>query len=1052
MRWLIGWGIRNRRPVVGFALVLLLLGIWQFPKMKTEVLPEFVPTTVEVQTEALGLSASEVEQLITVPLEQDLLNGVAWMQSIRSRSVPGLSSIEMIFEPGTPILRARQVVAERLVGAAALPNVSKPPQMLQPVSSASRVMMVGISSDTLTPIELGVLARWTLRPNLLGVDGVSNVAIFGQRERQLQVQVDPAKLAAKGVGLDQIIATTGNALWVSPLTYLEASTPGAGGFIETPNQRLTVQHESPIVNAEQLAAVAIEGVPGLTLGDITTVVEDNQPLIGEAIFSDQPGILLVVEKYPGQSTVDVAERVGDALELLAPGLTAVTVDTEIYEPSRYVDQAIGSLQKATIIAAILGFVLLLGLFLEWRSALVTAATVLSSTVVAVMVLYLRHTTINSMVLAGLVLAMTFVVDDAIAVTSAVTRRLRGVVRNGAEASTPTHLIREGVFDQRSPALYAMAITIVAAVPLLFVDGLAAESFLPAIARSYILAIIASALVALVVVPALSVLVFARTPVAPAEPLAVRVVGNAYAKSAGRLIDRPVLALAGTGVMLVVGIIGFTQLDSDTVPSFRETDLLVHIQASPGTSLQSMERVEAKMNAELLTVDGVLRAGGHLGRAITSDQVVSVNDGELWVRLDEDADYDRAITGVNRVIQGYPGVRAELLTYTGQRLADVIEPGLAPIDVRIFGEDRAILTAKADEVKAAIAGIKGVINTRVIIAPNEPSLRIKVELDAASKAGLLPGDIRRAAATLIQGLEVGNLFEDQRVFEVIVLGTPELRQSVSTVEDLMIGTPDGGQIRLGDVASVSVAPTPTVIERDASARVIDVIADVNGRSADSVAADVDKAIAAIEFPLANHAELVGDYQDHRNAVKRVWALAIVAAILVLLILQAAANSWKLATLMFLTLPAAALGAIIVALVDGGSLTIGHIAGMVGVIGVAVRNVTAIMRRSQQLELDTSSADRASIVTSVAGERAASAVMSTVVSIAALVPFTLLRGAAGGEIVSPMAIVLIGGLISSLVVGLWIVPALYMRFAPDVRANQLFVNELTADPIPVGGTHA
>ncbi len=1053
MRWLIGFGLRDRRTVVGFSLLILLLGIWQFPKMKTDVLPEFTPTTVEVQTEALGLSASEVEQLITVPLEQDLLNGVAWMESIRSRSVPGLSSIEMIFEPGTPILRARQVVQERLTGAAALPNVSKPPQMLQPVSSTSRVMMVGISSDTLTPIQLGVLARWTLRPNLLGVDGVSNVAIFGQRERQLQVQVDPVRLAAHGVRLDQIIETTGNALWVSPLTYIEASTPGAGGFIETPNQRLTVQHESPIVNAEQLAAVAVEGAgtTGLTLGDVANVVEDHQPLIGDAVFADQPGMLLVIEKYPGQSTVEVAENVEEALELLTPGLTEVTLDTEIYQPSLYIERSIDALRVALAIGAIAGALLLFALFMQWRSAVIAGISVAISGAVAVMVLYARQATINSMVLAGLVLALVLVVDDAISVTASVTRRLQGVAHNNDESSTPTVLIREGVFDQRHPALYALAITIVAAVPLLLVDGLAGESFFPVIATSYMLAIVASSAVAIILVPAVSILIFGRSAAVPAEPWAARIVGRTYARVAARRLGQPVLAIAGCVLLLGVGGVGLSQLDTDTVPGFKETDLLVQVEAAPGTSLDEMERIGTTINAELMTVEGVRQVGTHFGRAVTSDQVVNVSSGEIWVRVDDDADYQRSINGITRVINSYPGVRAELMTYTDQRLTDVIEPGLAPIDIRIFGEDREVLISKADEVRAAIASIEGVDDARVVIAPNEPSIRIKVDLDAAQQVGVLPGDVRRAAATLLQGLEVGNLFEDQRVFEVVVLGTPELRQSITTVEDLMISAPDGGLVRLGDVASVAVAPTPTVIERDASARVIDIVASVNGRNADSVSAAVDRAIADIEFPLAVHAELIGDYEAHRDAVNRVWVTVIVAAVMILLILQAAVSSWTLASLMFLTVLASAAGGVIVALIDGGDLTIGHIVGLVGAIGLGVRNVLAIVLTSQRRELDQPDIEPAAIVLEVAAERAGSIVMSTIVGIAALIPIALLHNSAGGEIVSPMAFVLVGGLVSSMVVGLWIIPTLYLRFEPDVRANQLFV-ELQSDPAPTGGIHA
>src|SRR5215207_7186069 len=312
MRSIVESSLKLRLLVVAIAVGVMVLGIGKMRTMPVDVLPEFIPTTVEIQTEALGLSAAEVEQMITVPMEQDLLNGVAWLDDIRSESVPGLSRIQMIFEPGTDPMRARQVVQERLTQAHALPNVSKPPAMIEPQASTSRIMMVRMSSQELSPIEMSVLARWTIKPHILGVPGVSNVAVFGQRERQIQVQVDPEKLRSLGVSLLDIIETTGNALWVSPLSFLEASTPGTGGFIDTPNQRLGIQHLLPIKTADDLAQVAIDRGPDatpLSLGDVATVVEDHQPLIGDGLVGDGAGLVLVIEKFPNVNTLDVTRNV-----------------------------------------------------------------------------------------------------------------------------------------------------------------------------------------------------------------------------------------------------------------------------------------------------------------------------------------------------------------------------------------------------------------------------------------------------------------------------------------------------------------------------------------------------------------------------------------------------------------------------------------------------------------------------------------------------------------------------------------------------------------------
>ena len=352
----------------------------------------------------------------------------------------------------------------------------------------------------------------------------------------------------------------------------------------------------------------------------------------------------------------------------------------------------------------------------------------------------------------------------------------------------------------------------------------------------------------------------------------------------------------------------------------------------------------------------------------------------------------------------------------------------------------------------LAAIKGVRNQRLEISPNEPSLRVKVDLAKAQKAGILPGDIRRAATTLLQGLEVGNLFEDQKVFEVVVVGTAALRANVSSVKDLLLETPSGTPVRLGDVADVGISATPAVIERDASARVIDILADVSGRSAAEVSTDVKALLSKQKYDLGYHAQLIGDYQEHRSAVRRVWAIAIIAALIALLILQAACGSWRLAAAMLVTVPAAMVGSVLVVTINGGDLTLGHLAGLIGTIGLAVRNVTIIVRRSQQLELESLGDDRSQFVGVASAERASAACISTIVTAAALIPVAAMRGSAGGEIVSPMALTLIGGMLSCLVVGLWIVPAFYTWLAPDLRTNRLFVDQPNTDMISLGGTYA
>ncbi len=484
MRSIVEASLRLRLLVVAAAVATLVVGVGQLRQMPVDVLPEFVPPTVEVQTEALGLSAAEVEQLITVPLEQDLLNGVAFLDDIRSESVPGLSRILLVFEPGTDIFRARQVVAERLTQAHALPNVSKPPQMLQPLSSTNRVMMIGLTSETVSPLEMSVLARWTIVPRLVGVEGVANVSVWGHRDRQLQVQVDPERLRDQGVSLQQVIESTGNALWVSPLTFVEASTPGTGGFIDTPNQRLGIQHLSPISTPADLAQVRLDDPSGrnLRIGDVATVVEEHQPLIGDAVVNDGSGLLFVVEKFPEVNTLAVTERVEDAIETMAPGLSGLEFDPTVYRPASFVEKSIDNLALALILGAVLA-ALLIGAFLfRWRTALIALLVMPLSLVAAALTLHVVGTTMNAIVLAGLVAAIGVVIDDAVVSADNVTRRLRErVPEDGDPSIAPT--VADATLEVRGPMIYATLIIALAALPLFFLDGLAG-AFFPDLAGAY----------------------------------------------------------------------------------------------------------------------------------------------------------------------------------------------------------------------------------------------------------------------------------------------------------------------------------------------------------------------------------------------------------------------------------------------------------------------------------------------------------------------------------------------------------------------------------------
>ena len=413
LRGIIGSSLKGRLVVAAAAALMLAFGFTQLEPQPVDVLPEFSRPYVEVQSEALGLSAEEVEAMITTPLEADMLNGTPWVEEIRSTSIPGLSSIVMVFARGTDLMRARQVVAERLTQVFMLPRVSKSPVMINPVSSAGRMMTIGLKSDSLSLIDMSVLARWTIAPRLMGLKGVANVSIWGERKWQLQVQVDPAHLRDQKVTLAQVVKTAGNALWSSPLSYLEASTPGTGGWIETANQRLGVRHVLPIQKATDLGQVTLDGAPSKRLSDVATVVEDHQPLIGDSIVKGAPALTLVVEKFPWANTTDVTKEVETALALLRPGLKGIEMDSTLFRPATYLELADDNLSLALMIGSVLLAGGVFAFLLNWRSALITSVAVLLSVMTAATVLYLKEVSLDLVTIAGLMLALSIIIDDAL---------------------------------------------------------------------------------------------------------------------------------------------------------------------------------------------------------------------------------------------------------------------------------------------------------------------------------------------------------------------------------------------------------------------------------------------------------------------------------------------------------------------------------------------------------------------------------------------------------------------------------------------------------------
>ena len=1037
MRWIVASSLKFRFLVLAGAAALMYFGVARLRHMPVDVFPEFAPPRVEVQTEGQGMSSAEVEDMITNPMEL-VLRGTPELDVMRSRSVNGLSQIVLQFKRGTDLLRARQLVQERLdLATKQLPAaISTPPVMLQPLSATSRVMKIGLTSKQYDLMDLSMITYWTIRFRLLQVPGVANVPMWGERIKMLTIQVDPERARAQRVSVDEIHEAISETLDFGLLPWSASAKTQTEGFIDTPNQRLSMLHLEPVVGPEELARVVVaeRGGRKILAGDVALVKWDTWPLIGDAVVNDGAGLMLIVEKLPWANTLEVTRGIDAALAELKPGLPGVNIDATIFRPATFIELSVRNLSKALLLGCVLVIFVLAAFLYDWRAGIISVVAIPLSLMAAALVLYVRGATINTMILAGLVIAVGVVVDDAIIDIENIVRRLRLQRQQRTDVSV-ARIILDASLEVRSAIIYATLIIIMALLPVFFMEGLSGAFFRP-LAVSYGLAVLASLIVALTVTPAMALILLRNAPLQAEHGSALaRWLQDRYQALLGRVILVPRWAYAIVGVIFLAGAAVVPQLGEELLPSFKERDFLMHWLTKPGTSHPEMYRITVKACKELMTIHGVRNCGSHIGRALVADEPVGMNFTENWISVDPKVDYDSTLHAVQELVAGYPGIYRDVQTYLKERVREVLTGGGEAIIVRLRGNDLDTLRHSAERVEAALKGTPGLVDLHVQLQTTIPYVEVKVNLAAAERYNLKPGDVLRSANQIMTGAEVSDIHRDGWVYDVQVWAIPEARENLTSVRNMWIDTPGGGHVRLGDVASVQVKPTPNMIQRENTKRRIDVQANVRGRDLGSVVADVEARMANVTFPLGYHAELLGEWAERQAAQKRLLLLAIVAGIGILFLLETSFKSWRLGILSFATLPSALVGGVLAAYLGDGVLSLGALVGFLTILGIAARNGIMMINHFQHLEREEGETFGPALVLRGARERLLPILMTTLACGLALVPLVIAGSIPGHEIEHPLAVVVLGGLVTSTLVNLLVVPSLYLRFgrSPSVEAT-------------------
>jgi CzcA family heavy metal efflux pump len=1027
MRWIVARSLRFRWLAVFGAAAVMVFGLIQAREAPLDVFPEFAPPIVEIQTIALGNSSTEVEELITIPIE-DSLNGIDGLDKIRSYSVEQLSSIKLYFKRDADLYRSRQLVQERLGGVTAqLPAWASPPFMMPPLSSTARVLKVGVTSDELNPMELSALSYWKIKQRLMRVEGVAQVMIYGERLQQRHVQVDPQKLAANGVSLASVMESTANSLDAGVLQFAEAFNVGQGGFLEPNGSRVNVRHVLPIQTAADLRKVPIEREDGrlIRLGDLGRVVEDHMPLWGDAAIDQGPGIMLIVQKLPRANTLEVTKGVEQAIDEMKPGMPGVAFDTDLFRPATFVDMAIENLMTALLLGILLVVLILAAFLFEWRTAFISLLAIPLSLIGALLVLELFDTVINVMILAGLVVSIGVVVDDAIIDVENIVRRLRQARAEGRKVSTFSVVLDASV-EVRSAIIYATLIDVAAIVPVFFLSGLSGAFFQPLV-LAYGLAVLVSMLVATTVTPALCLLLLSRGFREKESPV-MRVLKRWYGAGLERVIRRPSPAIVAAALAMGAGLLVFPTLGQSLLPNFKENDLITYWATKPGTSLPETMRIANRGCRDFEeAVPAIDSCASHAGQALLGDEIHGVNFDEQWIHFKPDIDYDESVAQIRGVIDTYPGLYRTVQTYLRERVKEVLSGSNESIVVRSFGPDIRVLEKKAEEIVQRMSGIDGVIDAQVEQIEQIPQLEVQVRPEAARRHGITPGAVRRDSSALIASEEVGDLFHGGKAYDVHVWTIPSARDSVTDVENLPIDTPKGGAVPLKEVADIRIRPIANTIKREEQSRRLDAGADVAGRDLASTVSDVKEQLAEVDFPPGYHAEVLGEAPELNAAQNDLLIYGILAAIGIFLLLQAGLSSIRLAALVFLLLPMALAGALVAAKLSTGELSLGSMVGLLTVLGIAGRNGILMVAHFQHLEREEGMAFGPELVLQGAKDRLSPILMTASATGLALVPLVLAGPVPGNEIEHPLAVTILGGLVTATLLNLFVLPSLYLRFA-------------------------
>jgi CzcA family heavy metal efflux pump len=1013
---IVSFSLRFRGIIIALACMLLGYGIYGLTRAKYDVFPEFAPPQVTIRVEAPGFSPEQVEALVTRPVEMAIL-GVEGIKSLLSRSLQGLSAVTVIFRSGSDIYRVRQMVAEALASLAGQLPQGVTPFITPLTSSTGVVLQLGLASTHRSLMELRTIADWTVKPRLLSVLGVAQVQVYGGEIKQLQIQFQPERLVQHGLSVPDLLAVGRRATGVR-----------GAGFLDTVNQRIVFQTEGQSLVPVQLARTVLVHREGanVTLGDVARVVEASGPMEGTAAVNGRPGIVFLVTAQYGVNTLDVTHHLDRAVAELRPTLQAegVVLYPDLFRPATFIQTAVHNLLASLEIGAILVVIVLFLFLFNFRTAAISFTAIPLSLLTAILVLERLGFTLNTMVLSGLAIAIGEVVDDAVIDVENIFRRLG----ENRQLENPRPVLRvalEASLEVRSAVVFATFSVVLIFLPVLTLSGLAGRLFAP-LAIAYILAVLASLLVALTVTPALCLLLLRRGAGQKDPPLVAWLKGR-YQSFLLRVQPHPRAVIGAVVMVIVAGLVTFPFLREEFLPEFREGDFIVHMVAAPGTSLEESLRLGHRVTLELFKLPHVRTVSQKTGRANQGSSIRGTNASEIDVALTS-PQFGFSRARIRELLARIPGVSFAVNSFLTERINETISGYTAPVVVNIYGPDLDVLEQKGGQIAGILKKIPGATDVLVQSVPGTPQVMIRINKEAIARWGFDPVQVLEAVHTAYQGSIVGQIYEADRVFDVSVFLDPRERKFISAVGKLPLRSSGGVYVLLQDLADIYETPGRSVILHDGGRRVQAVTCNVAPGKVSAFVAEARKQIlSSVSFPPGTYVDFSGSAEEEARSRRELLIHSALAGTGIILLLSFVLGYYRNVLLVLLNLPFAIVGGVFsAAFFSGWLLSLGALVGLVTVFGITMRNSIMMVSHYEHLVSMEGMTWGPETALRGAGERLAPILMTALVTGLGLLPLAIGSNAAGREIEGPMAVVILGGLITSTALNLLVLPTLALKY--------------------------